>query len=197
MSMYNEFIHLQQENRESRDMSPKRMQELLAVNESTSEAAVEILHEPPFDQIRITSLHDLQNMGYWDDVDVSNIKDIRMLVNYYSFLQTPYCKSNYERLRRNYEKVLHRASCALLSAIATSEQCANIPTAIGKTELTYSAREVARILIINCNTVDWRYDYNKRRDEINILVDDMRYYFYAHIDRSVGLGDIYPLSESK
>jgi hypothetical protein len=196
--MYHEFIHLQQFHKETREKSAERIERFFQENEPDTTEVVEILHEPPFNQITVTTLHDLQNMGYCGDhIDVGCIRDIRMLVNYYSFLKMKSCRAIYKRVGRNYEEALHRASCALLSTIANSEQCANIPAAIGKTELRYSAKEVARILIINCSTSEYDYDYNKRRDEINILAERMLYYFYAHIDHIIDLREIVPSSESK
>lgn len=180
--MYNEFIRDIQRHKEPKEINEGKLKEVFDVT-SDLKHIVEILNEPPFNQVKVTCLHDLRNMGYCGDtIDVYAIKDLRMLVNHYIFLQTPTCRNTYTRINRHYEKVLHRASHRLLSIIADSDQCKNIPVDIGKSQLTFGAGDVAKILLINCYTNQDEYDFNRWRDEINFFAEQMMYYFYAHID---------------
>lgn len=147
-----------------------------------------INYEPPFDKPNTSDYNDLLNFGYggYGDalhVDVNEIEDVRMLVNYYSFLNTEECKSTYQKVERNYEMSLWRATARLLSVIGNSKLCQHIPVHLGRSELISTASQVALILEDNAyyrGSNAMNYDYV--RIEINNLVADLKFYFYAHID---------------
>lgn len=169
------------------DQHPSNLFDGESTNEMLKTGSI-IKHEPPFDSPYTDDFEDLMNFGfggYVNDlrIDVNRIEDVRMLVNYYSFLITEHCKHNYKRVERNHETALWRASHKLLSVIATSNLCRNIPVHIGNTRLGSTAGKVASILVDN--SIDFgsnSIDYERVRDEINALVDELRFYFYAHID---------------
>lgn len=160
-------------------------------SETTSEVrktGSTIAHEPPFDDPCTNDLEDLMNFGFGGygnelTADVNRIEDVRMLVNYYSFLITEHCKQMYKRVERNHEAALWRGSHKLLSVVAGSKLCGNIPVHIGNSRLASTAERVASILIDN--SIDFgsnSLNYERVRDEINALVEELRFYFYAYID---------------
>lgn len=147
-----------------------------------------IKYEPPYDQPCTDDFDDLRNFGYggYGDMlhmNVYDISDVRMLVNYYAFLNTDSCKVSYERARRDYRLSFFNATEALLSTVVGSKLCEKIPVHVGSSGLEASASSVARILIDNSyDRGNNRTNHDFVRDEINLLVDDLRFYFYAHID---------------
>lgn len=147
-----------------------------------------IKHEPPYDHPCIDDFDDLRNIGYGGygdmlNMNVLDIRDVRMLVNYYAFLNTESCKTSYERIKRDHRSPFFSATEALLWTIGNSKLCGKIPAHIGSSGLGSSASSVARIIMENSyDRGRKRNNYDLVRDEINRLVDELRYYFYAHID---------------